>query len=406
MDNITHTLIGAATGELLASYRKKKNSSVSDRERSLILTASIIGNNFPDLDFLYAKIIPGQLGYLLHHRGHTHTLGGIFLEAPLILLALYLLRKFFKWNELGRSSWVFAFITTFMGLCLHVAADSMNTYGVHPFYPFSNKWVYGDALYILEPILWITCVFTAISFWKSKLLSYFWVLLCAGLPVLGIKMGAINYLNLLFLYSLLGFLFLLWKLQRTTLLKTIAISLSFLFIGGQYAVSHHLKDRIKTNYESKIEGARVVDIITSAFPTQPLCWISFTLWTKGNDPVLNTDISISSFQNAEWIEKHCPNYFNFESFSTPQPKEIPDKKSLLLSRAQTNLNDLRKLKETNCRIEAWLRFARAPYIRDDSVIDLRFTRSRRGSFTKISTKENECPRFVPPWDFPRADIVN
>jgi inner membrane protein len=51
------------------------------------MTLMVAGSNLPDLDALYTGITGGKLGYLLHHRGHTHTLVG----AVAIGLAMYAL---------------------------------------------------------------------------------------------------------------------------------------------------------------------------------------------------------------------------------------------------------------------------------------------------------------------------
>ena len=34
------------------------------------------------------------------------------------------------------------------------ALDFTNSYGVHPFWPVDNRWYYGDAVFIVEPLLW------------------------------------------------------------------------------------------------------------------------------------------------------------------------------------------------------------------------------------------------------------
>src|SRR5438067_5678669 len=33
--------------------------------------------------------------------------------------------------------------------------DSLNVYGVHPFWPFDANWYYGDLVFIVEPVFWI-----------------------------------------------------------------------------------------------------------------------------------------------------------------------------------------------------------------------------------------------------------
>ena len=38
----------------------------------------------------------------------------------------------------------------------HVALDLLNNYGVRLLMPFSNRWFYGDAVFIIDPWLWLT----------------------------------------------------------------------------------------------------------------------------------------------------------------------------------------------------------------------------------------------------------
>ena len=79
-------LAGLAVAHAALYLRAGRTSSVSSRPLQLAtLLTSALANNAPDLDFLYSGITPGKLGYLLHHRGHTHTL---LATVPLALLAL------------------------------------------------------------------------------------------------------------------------------------------------------------------------------------------------------------------------------------------------------------------------------------------------------------------------------
>src|SRR5215475_12219034 len=74
MDNVTHSLAGVLVAELVCLARPDEPGA--DDFRSAALWTSLVANNLPDLDFVYRRITPGKLGYLLHHRGHTHTVVG------------------------------------------------------------------------------------------------------------------------------------------------------------------------------------------------------------------------------------------------------------------------------------------------------------------------------------------
>ena len=74
MDNVTHSLAGLLLAEGVVQVQARRGRPLSGAARSAVYFTSLLSNNLPDLDFLYAPITHGQLGYLLHHRGMTHTL--------------------------------------------------------------------------------------------------------------------------------------------------------------------------------------------------------------------------------------------------------------------------------------------------------------------------------------------
>jgi sec-independent protein translocase protein TatC len=45
----------------------------------------VLAGNFPDLDLVLTPLLPAPLGYLLHHRGHTHTV--LYALPQMLLLA-------------------------------------------------------------------------------------------------------------------------------------------------------------------------------------------------------------------------------------------------------------------------------------------------------------------------------
>ena len=47
-------------------------------------------------------------------------------------------------------------LLSYLGVLLHVFMDWTNSYGVRLLMPFSERWFYGDALYIVDPWLYLT----------------------------------------------------------------------------------------------------------------------------------------------------------------------------------------------------------------------------------------------------------
>src|SRR5688572_32841257 len=87
MDNLTHTLIGFVAGDAIARSTADVPGGLSAAtRRSYFVTVAAIGSNIPDLDLVltYGGFAPGKLGYLLHHRGHTHTIIGVAVLAVLL----------------------------------------------------------------------------------------------------------------------------------------------------------------------------------------------------------------------------------------------------------------------------------------------------------------------------------
>jgi inner membrane protein len=101
VDNLTHSIIGLIAGESAAAAGAPAGEGVhglgADARRRLYAAIGIVGGNLPDidlvgftnndgdLDLLVSGGGPGcdELGYLLNHRGYTHTLAGCALLALL-----------------------------------------------------------------------------------------------------------------------------------------------------------------------------------------------------------------------------------------------------------------------------------------------------------------------------------
>lgn len=142
MDNLCHTLAGAALGE--AGLK---------RTTGLGMATLLIGANLPDVDVL---AIP--FGHSLDfRRGWTHgVLAWVVL--PLSLTALIVL-----WDRLARRRGRahrapvrprLVLLLAVLSVWSHPLLDWLNSYGVRLLMPFSGRWFYGDALFIVDPWMW------------------------------------------------------------------------------------------------------------------------------------------------------------------------------------------------------------------------------------------------------------
>ena len=157
MDNVTHALAGgllAAASIVLVERRTRR--PVSTGFRRAAATLGVVAAELPDADLLYAGPMMGmgKLGYLLHHRGHTHTVLFAVAAALLAWGAVLLARRRSRDPVERRALLSVALV----GTLSHLALDFTNSYGVHPFWPVNDAWFYGDAVFIIEPWLWIVAL--------------------------------------------------------------------------------------------------------------------------------------------------------------------------------------------------------------------------------------------------------
>ena len=143
MDNVCHTLVGAAIGEAGLKGRTRFGNP-----------ALMIAANLPDVDVLvFATSIPA----VSFRRGWTHgLLAQAFLPIAFTLVLLL-------WDRLRPSTDPATpparigplLLISYLGVLSHVLLDLLNNYGVRLLMPFSNRWLYGDSVFIVDIWMWL-----------------------------------------------------------------------------------------------------------------------------------------------------------------------------------------------------------------------------------------------------------
>jgi inner membrane protein len=145
MDNLAHTLAGLALAE--AGLRRKTAFGA---------TTLAIAANLPDLDAMIYFVGDG-IDALAFRRGWTH---GILAMLVLPLLLAACMRGVSRLRKPDATSppasWRWLIALSAIGVWSHPLLDLLNTYGVRLFMPFSGRWFYGDALFIIDPWLWLS----------------------------------------------------------------------------------------------------------------------------------------------------------------------------------------------------------------------------------------------------------
>jgi len=143
MDNITHSLLGAA----LAKTRLGRSSPIAP-------AALIIGANLPDLENAVLVFLD-QPANMIHHRGVTHAVVGVVLLAPLFALLMHGIARLLRLRNRSPGSLGALFVGVGLATASHPLLDWLNTYGLRPWLPFDDTRYCGDLVFIIDPWLWL-----------------------------------------------------------------------------------------------------------------------------------------------------------------------------------------------------------------------------------------------------------
>ena len=405
MDNLTHSFVGLGVGELLQRSLPAEPDDARQRTRHrLLLTACAAASNFPDLDLFLTKLLPAPLGYLLHHRGHTHTLLYALPQALLLLALLWALwpnaRRLLRDSTTARLGLGIAIV---LGFGLHLSMDFLNSYGIHPFYPFDPRWFYGDAVFIVEPVFWVAFgvpLALAIPHRPSRMLA----LAALMLFMLGAAWrGYLDWPSLLMLALVggaIGALRVTRRHSRRPLALAVAISLGFVVVQG--AASSAGRQQLTTALHAIDPAATVLDVAMTGYPSQPLCWSFVSI--ESNEGAGSYRLRRGMLSVAPgWLPvAACPAAFRDADATNAAATGI-----VLAPPWQGDLAMLRELSRNDCHVDAWLRFARMPAVTREAASDLRYAATPAGNFTTlpIAGAAREPCADVPRWAYPRADLL-
>ncbi|WP_036168199.1 metal-dependent hydrolase [Massilia sp. 9096] len=413
MDNLTHSVVGLGIGALVDRSLPDEPDTEHQRVRTrMLLVIGALASNFPDLDLITTRLLEPPLGYLLLHRGHTHTLVGALLELIVLLAGTWLLwpraRAVLRVSARARGA---ALVTACIGLLLHIGMDGMNVYGVHPFWPFDPSWYYGDLIFIVEPVFWIG----------------FGVPLAAMVRRRGLRLGLFALMALVLLGvtfagflqwgSLAGLLALGVTLAtierrarhrprgaRSRLALAAGLALSIAYVGVQAAALQQARTAVASELRRIAPGERLLDTALSAYPANPLCWSFVTVASGADDASVHLRRGLLSIAPGVDAVKACPAALAGAAGPDATPR-------IAWQSAQSEaLATLRTLRQTNCHVDAWLRFARAPALTpaDGTATDARWGPPGSYNFSTLSYADLAslpCPHAVPGWGYPRADLL-
>lgn len=380
MDNITHSLVGATLAELALPAGAPRTM------RRTFFIAGVVAANLPDADLVYTRITPTPLGALLHHRGHTHTAVGLVLLG-LAMVAVCLIPRI---RETAGPSRARLWTLIAVALASHLVLDSWNSYGVHPFWPIDSRWYYGDAVFILEPWIWLLLGVAAVLDTMNRAGRALLGAALVGITSIGAYFRQIPVVALIALLVAALVLALALRRRAPRARAGIALTLTAIFVAGLFALREMARGESLATLEPGAR-ARIIDVVLSPQAANPLCWSVLTLvrdeagasyvMTRGDAAVLTSaGCGRGRTQRVEW--------------DTPQTQSIAE---------------LRTLSRRDCWVRGWLQFGRAPEVGAGTISDVRYGSSPRGNFTTMILKPApeavRCPANLTAWRPPRTDLL-
>ena len=410
MDNVTHTLISALVGEAVhRSVRPSTALSESER-RNVTLAVMVVGGNLPDIDVAYTGWAGTTLDYLLHHRGHTHTVVGALILSLVLFVAV---RLWWRYRKIEPHAADVRYLIALVVLAplLHIGLDFTNSYGVHPFWPADNRWYYGDAVFIVEPLFW-ACAAPLFFTLRSRVTRG----LVALILVVGVGLGWFSGFVPAPLAAVLTLLTVgLAAVGRFTSPRVALSSgvVAWLAVTAVFvATSRTAESRIDALLADGFPTARTLDTALTPLPANPVCREVLTVQVDGDRYVARSAVHSLA---PSWLPAGDCAQLRLNGTPTAPlgPLAQPSTDEIAWIGELSIAADLpTTLARDYCAVDALLQFARVPWAAPQGdgwvVGDLRYDREPELGFAEVEVgpSADECPRLRPPWVPPREDLLD
>jgi inner membrane protein len=287
VEPLAHTLAGACLAE-----------SGLKRLSPLGASTLLIAANIPDLDgacYLHSADLAFSF-----RRGWTHGILAVVL-LPFLLTGVMLAvdRLVLRRNDATRPQpkpRVLLGLAA-IGVVSHPFLDWLNNYGVRLLMPFSDRWFYGDALFIVDPWLWLILGGAAMLAWTAH----------RGGRVVAGALGVATTLLVVLNPLVPGWGRLVWlaaialwfvararmAAPRVTSIAAAALVLALVYIAAMIAGSRIAERQVRVVAAER--GWQALDIAAMPVPAEPLqrtvivvepdryVFVPVT-WTRGTEP--------------------------------------------------------------------------------------------------------------------------
>ena len=403
--------MGMVAGEAVARLTPASKAGLpAETRRGMLITLTTVGGNLPDIDLVltYRGFVRDKLGYLLEHRGYTHTVLGCLILATLICVVAEVWAKYRRLPMTRTDHLTLVAIAVFSTL-LHLGMDALNSYGVHPLWPFYNGWIYGDSIFIVEPLYWLAA---APLFFVAKSIAARSVVATAVLAgVAGSILMSPSWLWLLLLALLTGGLLFVGS-RYTASTAALASAIATICVTALLAVAGRVAAQdINSVAARDFPGDRIIDHVLSPIPTNPFCWDVLLLATQGERYIARHGM-LSEAPGLVTAESCSTKLVSKDATAPMTAVRTPESADTLwFGEFSMPVSRLANLTANNCKAAALMQFVRAPFVVERKsgwvIGDLRFDRERGLGLAEIevsATQVSDCPPAAP-WLPPRGALL-
>ena len=417
MDNVTHTLISALVGEAVHRSTAASSTLSARAHRGIAIGVMVVGGNLPDADLVHTQWAGTTLDYLLHHRGYSHTVLGVLLQSLLLFGAVRLGWRLRAVRPSAADVRMLLLVAVLAPL-LHVGLDFTNSYGVHPFWPVDDRWFYGDAVFIVEPLLW-ACAAPLVGTLRGRVAR----VLVAVVLVVGVGLGWGSGLVPVPFAALLTVLVvgLVAVGRRASPGTAVTVGIvAWLAVTGTFVATGRWADaRVAALLADRFPAERTLDTVLTPMPANPVCREVLTVGlAPGRRYVVRS--GTHSLLPAWMPAGRCaPLRYSGTPSAPLVPVAQPGTAEMVWAgELSMPRGEPAALAPDHCVVAALLQFARVPFAvpRGERwlVGDLRYDREPDLGFAEIEVAAEPgagagghgCPRLGAPWVPPRRDLLD
>jgi inner membrane protein len=346
---------------------------------------------------------------MLQHRGYTHTVIGALVGAALIWGVTLLIRRWRTRSWLPREDVAWLLGLLLVSTMSHLVLDWTNSYGVHLYWPFDDRWQYGDAVFIVEPWFWVVTIPMVVMATRNRAariaLSIVLILgLVLAWRVSFVATGAAIALTVGAAASVA-----LARTLRPRARVAVALSGWIAVTLVMFAASSVARAAVQNAVHAADPSAQLLDVAITPMPANAVCLTAITVEQSG--ATYRVEKARVSAVPSLTPASHCLTRDAPGSMFTASARPSTPAVQWDVEWSAPG-GDLVSIAHESCLALAALRFIRVPmwHAIDASTVilgDARFGDASGSGFADVRAplRSTSCPRRVPPWVPPRRELL-